>query len=154
MSHHQPRRGKTSFDSNMLKHPQINRSFDIPYVAGYSKDAKTIYIDKDLPQHFKYKGKKIAIAPFLVVHEAVEKALIDVAGLSYQDAHAIATHVEITSVFAAGIDPKAYQKFYSRYIKSETTHVVKTPKNLDLTPYRDEEDKNALKLIERAQKRQ
>jgi len=29
----------------------VNQNYDIPYIAGYSKDGRTIFIDRDLPNH-------------------------------------------------------------------------------------------------------
>ena len=150
MSHGHKQSKPKGFESDMLRVPKIDRTFDIPYVAGYSKDGKTIYIDKDLPEFFVYKGKKIAIAPFLVVHEALEKALLDISRMKYEDAHAIATHVENASVSAAGIPPNVYEDFYKPYIKSEARQVGVVPRDLDLTPYRDEGDTSTLKMIKSA----
>ena len=36
----------------------LDRKHDIPYVAGYSKDGKTIYIDRHLPSEMEYKGRR------------------------------------------------------------------------------------------------
>ena len=148
---HGPKQGKAkAFDSDMSHVPAIDRSYDIPYIAGYSEDGKTIYIDKDLPQFLLHKRKKIAVAPFLIIHEALEKALIDVANMKYQDAHAIATHVENASVAAAGIPINVYEDFYKPYKKSEAEKIAAVPRDLDLTPYEDEKDTKTLKMIKSA----
>jgi len=50
-----------------------NRDHDIPYLAGYSRDCKTIYIDRHLPPSFRYRGRDIDTDRFLILHEEVEK---------------------------------------------------------------------------------
>ena len=52
---------------------KFDRKHDIPYLAGYSLDGKTIYIDRHMPASFKFKGRTINTDRFLVLHEEVEK---------------------------------------------------------------------------------
>jgi hypothetical protein len=73
---------------------KFDRKHDIPYLAGYSLDGKTIYIDRHMPASFKFKGRTINTDRFLVLHEEVEKTLIDQLGLHYLHAHQIATRAE------------------------------------------------------------
>ena len=82
---------------------KLDRSHDIPYLAGYSLDGKTIYIDRHMPQSFKFRGRTIDTDRFLILHEEVEKTLIDQLGLHYLHAHQIATRAEEAAVRAAGI---------------------------------------------------
>ena len=82
---------------------KLDRKHDIPYLAGYSLDGKTIYIDRHMPQIFKFRGRKIDTDRFLILHEEVEKTLIDQLGLHYLHAHQIATRAEEAAVRAAGI---------------------------------------------------
>src|SRR5690242_21912752 len=56
---------------------KFDRKHDIPYLAGYSLDGKTIYIDRHMPKSFKFRGRTIETDRFLLLHEAVEKTLID-----------------------------------------------------------------------------
>lgn len=117
---------------------KVVKKFEIPYLAGYSKDHKIIYIDKHMNTMM---DNKIDITKFLVVHEKTEKALIDIFGLRYQDAHHIALHQERLAVKAAGIDWKKYEKFCQKYIKKFDKETLKNaPRDLDLTPYLDEKD--------------
>ena len=51
----------------------VNRSYDIPYLAGYSKDGSTIFIDRHLPRTLRVLTRKVRIDPFLMTHEIVEK---------------------------------------------------------------------------------
>jgi Polysaccharide deacetylase len=62
---------------------KFDRKHDIPYLAGYSLDGRTIYIDRHMPVSFKFKGRTINTDRFLVLHEEVEKTLIDQLGLHY-----------------------------------------------------------------------
>src|SRR5262249_14864552 len=81
----------------------LDRKHDIPYLAGYSKDGKTIYIDRHMPSSFRYSGKDINTDRYLILHEKVEKTLIDQLNLHYLHAHQIATCAEQAAVRAAGI---------------------------------------------------
>lgn len=125
----------------LAQKPIINWEYDLPYVAGYSVDGKTVYVDKHFRPLMPYKGRKINILPFLVLHEHVEASLIHALGYKYQKAHAVAEHVEDRSVEAAGISSDRYEKFYKPYIKADSKEkLVKVPPDLDLTPYRDSHD--------------
>ena len=79
---------------------KFDRKHDIPYLAGYSQDGKTIYIDRHMPASFKYRGRTIDTDRFLILHEEVEKTLIDQLGLHYLHAHQIATRAEQAAVRA------------------------------------------------------
>ena len=89
----------------------IDREHDIPYLAGYSLDGKRIYIDRHLPPTFRYRGREIAVDRYLLLHEEVEKALIDHLDLHYQHAHQIATRAEEAAVRADGVSWRAYDRF-------------------------------------------
>jgi hypothetical protein len=67
---------------------KFDRKHDVPYLAGYSLDGKTIYIDRHMPASFKFKGRTINTDRFLVLHEEVEKTLIDQLGLQAPDCDA------------------------------------------------------------------
>src|SRR5436309_412327 len=82
---------------------EISRAYDVPYIAGYSRDARTIYIDRHLPASFDWRGKSVRLAPFLVTHEIVEESLLDELRLHYLHAHQVAVRIERDAVKAAGI---------------------------------------------------
>src|SRR5437762_7270362 len=83
----------------ILKWAKLDRKHDVPYLAGYSRDGRTIYIDKDLPKSFVTRGgKRVVVDRFLILHEAVEKSLLDDLGLIYQHAHQIALRAEQAAV--------------------------------------------------------
>jgi hypothetical protein len=119
----------------------IDRDHDIPYLAGYSIDGKRIYIDRHLPPRFPYKGRDIEVDRYLLLHEEVEKTLIDQLGLHYQHAHQIATRAEEAAVRADGVSWRAYDQFMQRHVKEMgDERLTKLPGDLDLKPYRDEHD--------------
>jgi hypothetical protein len=119
----------------------IDRTHDIPYLAGYSLDGRTIFIDRHLPRVFLYKGRKIAVDRYLLLHEEVEKTLIDQLDLHYQHAHQIATRAEEAAVRADGVSWRAYDRFMQKYVKvMGDERLNKLPPDLDLKPYRDEHD--------------
>jgi hypothetical protein len=124
---------------------KLDRKHDIPYLAGYSLDGKTIYIDRHMPPSLKYRGRTIDTDRFLILHEEVEKALIDQLGLHYLHAHQIATRAEEAAVRAAGITWRDYDRFMQKYVKQiGDERLTKVPKDLDLKPYRDEQDDDLL----------
>jgi hypothetical protein len=119
----------------------VNHNYDIPYIAGYSKDGHTVFIDRDLPKSFSFLGRRYRVEPFLLTHEIVEKALLDELRLHYLHAHQIAQRVERDAVKAAGAAWWFYQRFIKKYEKHiEDKRVERVPASLDLRPYRDEKD--------------
>jgi hypothetical protein len=127
---------------------KLDRRHDIPYLAGYSKNAKTIYIDRSLPKSFRFRRRRINTDRFLILHEAVEKALMDQLGLDYLDAHQIATRAEQAAVRASGMTWHAYDAFMKKYVKkSGDKKLSKVPRDLDLKPYREERDSALLRRM-------
>jgi hypothetical protein len=127
---------------------KFDRKHDIPYLAGYSEDGKTIYIDRHMPQTFKFRGRSIDTDRFLVLHEEVEKTLIDQLGLHYLHAHQIATRAEQAAVRAAGVNWRDYDRFMQKYVKRiGDERLTKVPDDLDTRPYRDEHDDDLLRRM-------
>src|ERR1700731_3281898 len=130
---------------------KFDRKHDIPYLAGYSLDGKTIYIDRHMPKFFKVGGRAIDTDRFLILHEEVEKTLIDQLGLHYLHAHQIATRAEEAAVRAAGIRWRDYDRFMQKHVKTiGDERLSKVPPDLDLKPYRDEHDFDLLKRMNEA----
>jgi hypothetical protein len=128
----------------------VNREYDIPYIAGYSLDGDTVFIDRHLPKTFRWITKTVRVEPFLLTHEIVEKALLDELRLHYLHAHQIAVRAERDAVKAAGVSWWAYQRFVKKYEKPiEEEKLVRVPSQLDLTPYRDEKDFGLLRRLVR-----
>ena len=130
----------------------VNRSYDIPYIAGYSVDGHTVFIDRHLPRTFRWLMKAIRVEPFLVTHEIVEKSLLDELRLHYLHAHQIAVSAERDAVKAAGVSWWAYQRFMKQHERAiEEENLVRVPSSLDLRPYRDEKDFGLLERLVRKQ---
>lgn len=127
---------------------KVDFSHDCPYLSGYNRDAKTIYIDRHLKRYMLSRGKRIDVSDFLVVHETVEKALIDLFKLHYQRAHHIATYFESLAVKKQNVNWWLYTKFLQPQIKTiYNEKLINVPRDLDLTPYKDEHDKKILREI-------
>lgn len=130
-----------ALDAVVRRVKKLDRKHDVPYLAGYSKDGKTIYIDRHMPASFRYAGKEIKTDRYLILHEEVEKTLIDQLNLHYLHAHQIATRAEQAAVRAAGIRWRDYDRFMQKYVKRiGDERLTKLPADLDLKPYRDEHD--------------
>ena len=143
-----------ALDAILRRVTKFDRQHDIPYLAGYSRDGKTIYIDRHMPQSLKFHGHDIETDRFLVLHEEVEKTLIDRLGLHYLHAHQIATRAEQAAVRAAGISWRAYDRFMQKYVKrAGDERLSRVPADLDTKPYRDEHDIDLLQRMMRAVER-
>jgi hypothetical protein len=133
----------------IIKKAKRNYNYDIPYLAGYSNNAKTLYFDRHVPTTFSYKGKRHNLHNFILWHESVEKATMMIHKLGYKASHKIARKAEYDKVKEAGIPVKFYRKFCGKWIKwAGHEKLNKVPKDLDLMPYRafhTKEDKALLK---------
>src|SRR5262245_31013653 len=130
-----------ALDAVVRRVKKLDRDHDIPYLAGYSKDGKIIYIDRHMPPSFKYQGREINTDRYLILHEEVEKTLIDQLNLHYLHAHQIASRAEQAAVRAAGINWRDYDRFMQENVKLiGDERLTKVPADLDLKPYRDEHD--------------
>jgi hypothetical protein len=137
-----------ALDAIVRRVKKFDRKHDIPYLAGYSKDGKTIYIDRHMPRSLKFRGRKIETDRFLILHEEVEKTLIDQLGLHYLHAHQIATRAEQAAVRAAGVNWRDYDRFMQKYVKRiGDERLTRVPSDLDTEPYRDEHDDDLLRRM-------
>ena len=137
-----------ALDAVVRRVKKFDRKHDIPYLAGYSKDGKTIYIDRHMPRSFKFRGRTIETDRFLILHEEVEKALIDQLGLHYLHAHQIATRAEQAAVRAAGVSWRDYDRFMKKNVKHiGDERLTRVPADLDTKPYRDEHDDDLLRRM-------
>lgn len=131
-----------------------NNRFDVPYLAGYSRDGKTIYLDRRLPKTLRVGRRRMEIWPFVMLHETIEKALVARLDLAYQDAHQIAQRVEQAAVRAAKFSWQKYQSFLMQEVQRVSENPTpRIPPDLDLEPYKDEQDWKELKEMQRASKR-
>ena len=137
-----------ALDAVVRRVGKLDRKHDIPYLAGYSLDGKTIYIDRHMPRAFKFRGRTVETDRFLILHEVVEKTLIDQLGLHYLPAHQIATRAEEAAVRASGIKWRDYDRFMQKHVKTiGDERLSKVPRDLDLKPYRDEHDDDLLRRM-------
>src|SRR5262245_19030303 len=137
-----------ALDAVVRRVKNLDREHDIPYLAGYSRDGKTIYIDRHMPKSFRFRGRVIETDRFLILHEEVEKTLIDQLSLHYLHAHQIATRAEQAAVRAAGIRWQDYGRFMQKYVKRiGDERLTKVPADLDLKPYRDEHDEDLVQRM-------
>jgi hypothetical protein len=145
----------TDLVAAVLARPQhISREYDIPYIAGYSRDGRTVFIDRHMPKSFRYRGRDVETDRFLVVHEVVEKALLDTLSLHYLHAHQIALRTEQAAVRAAGVGWHDYNAFTEANEKSIVAEQLKrVPADLDLTPYGDEEELALLQQLVAAERK-
>jgi hypothetical protein len=128
--------------AELFQYREIDESFDIPYLGGYSEDGRTIYFDRHLPKTIKLKRDSTIVefnpVEILQLHESFEKTLIDVLHLDYAQAHKAATAYErrglLTRYGPGWWDP--YQSMMEKYIKAdEHEKLQKLPKDLDMLPY-------------------
>jgi hypothetical protein len=135
------------------------QSFDIPYLAGYSTEKPwTLYIDSGIKDPVAMPdGRKLHTIPFLLLHEAFEKALIDELKLtekSYLRTHQLAQRLEREAVEVAGFTWSDYQgKIMGPEIAradDEKRVLKRVPANLDLTPYRDYKDWQLIRKMKKA----
>src|ERR1700738_1963941 len=132
---------------------RVDRGHDIPYIAGYSLDGRTVFIDRHLPATFRSWTGTVRVEPFLLVHEILEKALLDELRLHYLHAHQIAVRAERDAVKAAGISWGVYQRFMKKHEKPIAEEkLIRVPRTLDLTPYRDEKDYGLLHRLVRKER--
>jgi hypothetical protein len=96
----------------------------------------------------RVEGRKIDTDRFLILHEEVEKTLIDQLDLHYLHAHQIATRAEEAAVRAHGLRWRDYDRFMQKYVKRiGDERLRKVPADLDLKPYRDEHDFDLVKRM-------
>lgn len=124
----------------LLQRVTINRDFWIPYLAGYSttwRDNPVVFIDPRLPLSLTYMDETIEVTRYLVIHECVEKCLMDELGMPYILAHNLATAAEKTAVEADGYMWSAYCMALRPYIRLAESKPddLESPADLDKTPY-------------------
>ena len=120
----------------------INNDYDIPFIGSYSKDGKTIYFDRHLPEviFLKLDGQKREVNPRELIkpHEELEKAIISALGWGYYLAHAAATAYEKRGVLQR-LGPQwwmPYTHAMDGYAKADEHEKIRlVPKDLDMTPY-------------------
>jgi hypothetical protein len=135
----------------LLRQVRLDRRFDVPYLAGSSRDGRTIYIDRHVPRTLRVRGGRVRIAPFIMLHEAIEKMLFDRFRLTYAHAHQFALRLEQVAVRNAGVPWHAYNRLTQACVKQvEDERLRRIPPDLEIKPYRDEHDLALLRRMQRA----
>jgi hypothetical protein len=52
---------------SLSRRARVSHDYDFPYIAGYSTDGRTVFIDRHLPRTFRSWTQTIRVAPFLLV---------------------------------------------------------------------------------------
>ena len=131
--------------SLLASKPRVDKTYDLPFLSGHSKNGRTIYIDRHFPSQLTIGGYDIPAESFLITHELIEKSLIDGIGCDYHTAHEFATVAEYVRARAAGITPEQYDDAVRQFVKAyEIERLVRIPPDLDLAPYNDEQDEPVL----------
>src|SRR5215467_13721379 len=58
-----------ALDAVVRRAKTIDRKHDIPYLAGYSRNGKVIYIDRHMPETMRYSGRDIDTDRYLILHD-------------------------------------------------------------------------------------
>lgn len=129
----------------------VDRSWDIPYVAGYNADESTIYIDRHMPSTWSYKGRQIDTDKYLQLHESVEACLMNTLKIPYQFGHQLALRCERAAVEADGIKWDVYDAYMQQWIaKLGHERPMSCPPDLDLRAYQAEHDDAVITAIRKA----
>jgi hypothetical protein len=129
----------------------VNRDYEVPWLCGYSKDGKTIYIDRRFNTDMKTKsGHTVDITKFLLIHESTEKALMDHLGYKYPHAHHLAIQAERAAVEEAGLSWSEYDAYCMKYVHDTSRNYTDIPPDIDLKPEKDTHDYSMIKKLKHA----
>jgi hypothetical protein len=123
----------------------VDRTHEVPYVAGASNDGNTVYVDKSVPSSVNVSGKEFDPAVPLSIHEEIEHKIMQhliSQGMPDDKAYEVAHHgfaqpAEDNWYRQNGIDVDAVNKFWDG-IDSKTekeVHPDNTPPDLYTKPY-------------------
>lgn len=146
-----------SLEKDLLTRVEIQRSFNIPYLAGYTVDsALKVYLDRGLRSSYEAPNKEfISITDPLIVHEVAEKALMLNVGpikKKYVRTHQIAQRIERQLVMAHGWDWNWYQNKIMEVEIDRAYNAVptKVPSDLDYNPYEEYEETDLISRMKSA----
>lgn len=141
---------KTALDQ-LYRTSRIDRGFEAPYVAGYDLDAGDyVFVDCAVPFAIRRGAKTIPVGPLLVLHERVEKAVLQDYATIYPGAHQFALRLERAAAKAVGAPWKPYDDFITGISDkiSARAHAT-TSDRLDLQPYYTFADADNVALVKR-----
>ncbi len=135
-------------ESRDVSEMTINTDYSIKYTGGYSVDGRRIFLDKNFPKLIVVNNKIIdTVESIAKHHEVTEKWLVDF-GYSYSYSHRLATSIEKDFIRFLGVNWEAYDKEVAKYLHENYNRKLEnTPLDLDLLPYIESKDSNALKEI-------
>ena len=135
------------------KQTRVCTDFQCPYLAGYSEDGETTYIDCRIPKtRTTEDGTVVDNYKYVVKHERKEKEKIDDTGCSYQTGHygpGGGLEAEREAVEADGLDWDEHQKYWKGLMKDLKEITGPIPPDYDATPIRDSKDWALLKKVEK-----
>ena len=130
------------------RRPQLDHSYDIPYVAGASNDLTTLYIDRDFPI------ERIEDMRALWLHEAGEASFIRHFNDDYDTAHRLITIAEKQLVEGHGKNWKAYDAPFRAYSKHARHELIRrVPHDLFMAPYLQSGDAVLVRRMRAAMRR-
>jgi hypothetical protein len=128
-----------------FNNPQIDRTHEVPYIAGASKDPNdfTTHVDKSVPTSVTISGKTFDPAIPLHIHEQIERSVMEhliKGGMKEDKAYQIAHHeyaqvAEDNWYRQNGIDVNEVDKFWSKINSKTEKDKGDFPPNLYTKPY-------------------
>ena len=134
----------------LWRRSRVDHAYEVPYVAGYDRDAGDyVFVDCAVPLASARNGKLLPVGPLLVLHERIEKAMLQDYRTVYPSAHQIALRVEKAAAAALGADWKAYDDLITELSDaiSAREKVRDVSERLDLQPYYTFLDADNRKLV-------
>lgn len=134
----------------LWRQSRVDHAYEVPYVAGYDRDAgEYVFVDCAVPLATERNGRILPVGPLLVIHERVEKAMLQDYRTVYPSAHQIALRIEKAAAAALGVEWKAYDDLITELSDaiSARTQVRDVSARLDLQPYYTFLDADNRKLV-------
>lgn len=117
---------------------QIVNTYWVPLLGGTARDwdKRTVYFDCRFPRYLDIGHQRVDVWRYVLIHECVERTLMDELHLPYGIAHTFATAAERSAVEADGYAWDAYTLALRPFIKLARTQprdVVRAP-GIDTRP--------------------
>ena len=125
---------------------KVSRDYEVPYLAGYSRDGSTLYIDKYSARGFiTSNGVKVDTDKYLCIHEYVEDSCLR-NGATYTLGHAIASLAEAKAVEEDNVPLMEYNRFMDGEVRKAGSRksYEDLPPDLDTRPYFQDHKSNDL----------
>lgn len=115
---------------------RIDNRYWVPLLGGTARDwdKRTVYFDCRFSRYLDISGKRVDVWRYVLIHECVERTLMDELGLPYAIAHTFATAAERSAVEADGHSWDDYTLALRPLIKLARTQ----PKGVKLAPGLDD----------------